>query len=372
LKERGLYYRDVLEKRRSTYFNEVAERKKEILQEKFRVLWEEKANLSDKIKCEDIENDMVRIITEQGNLPPIAELKKLIVFPYYYYRRFLGVINRKNMKRYFGRRVTVLFVDSRRENGKNNRQALIDYLIEKEKKLGRPPIKNDMVLDRVHNYMQYYRCFGGYKNALKAAGMNNRCLHKALIIEKEREKIIEGLKELGQRLNKTPDVDDVNNHTLFKADGCIQYFRSVNMALRAAGFRVKMSSGPPEVYSNEILLDYLKELAAVLGRVPTVKEIDDAGRYSCALYYKRFGTLRKAIELAGMVPNRILKTEEKYDKTVIVNFVRSFVAQYNKLPGLDDVKRELRVPQSALYKLFGSMGNLANEAGGNAGMSAVG
>lgn len=52
--------------------------------------------------------------------------------------------------------------------------------------------------------------------------------------------------------------------------------------------------------SDGALLGALRELAAKLGRTPTIPDMIEQGRYSHTLYYRYFGSYREACRLAGL------------------------------------------------------------------------
>lgn len=57
-------------------------------------------------------------------------------------------------------------------------------------------------------------------------------------------------------------------------------------------------------YSDEELLDHLRELAARLDRSPTMAEMDERGEYAADTYRRRFGSWNDALRLAGLEVNR--------------------------------------------------------------------
>lgn len=54
---------------------------------------------------------------------------------------------------------------------------------------------------------------------------------------------------------------------------------------------------------KEELIDYLKRLATKLGRTPTTQDILDHDGPTHTTFYRYFGSLQKAQELAGLIPN---------------------------------------------------------------------
>ena len=65
------------------------------------------------------------------------------------------------------------------------------------------------------------------------------------------------------------------------------------------------TGGPGRLYTDEELLNSLRELGKKLGHTPTCQDVISARPPSHTLYYKRFGSLRNAQRLAGFEPNRV-------------------------------------------------------------------
>jgi len=67
---------------------------------------------------------------------------------------------------------------------------------------------------------------------------------------------------------------------------------------------------PLFTYSNKMLLDRLRKLAAKLGRTPKRREIDKSECCpSSWTYYARFGSLIAALKKAGLKPTRLTRDQ---------------------------------------------------------------
>ena len=185
----------------------------------------------------------------------------------------------------------------------NHKQALLEHLKEKAKRLGRIPMKQDMNQDKKHHYMQYYRAFGSFKAALALAGMT--------IIATERRIKREGLKnemlaELRNFYNQygTWITDDTTIPCKYTYSEYVQQFKSMITASRKAGIPVPKQRSQTH-YSSEDLLNHIKMMQQQLGRNPHIKDLKNQDNYySCSLYARRFGSWNKALIVAGLEPNR--------------------------------------------------------------------
>jgi hypothetical protein len=89
-------------------------------------------------------------------------------------------------------------------------------------------------------------------------------------------------------------------------------------------------SGRPRKYTEEQLLGHLRQLAAKLGHTPSQVEIKKAGEYKISVYMTCFGSIAKAQQLAGLIPN------QKYNS--IENASRN-KARVTKEKCIEDLKR---------------------------------
>jgi hypothetical protein len=111
--------------------------------------------------------------------------------------------------------------------------------------------------------------------------------------------LIEMLVEYERVYGEIPKMNAIQANPDFpSAQTFVNYFGSWNKALKAAGMR--LNSAKSTRYSKEELIEYLKDLDDRLDRTPSYSDIDkDENTPSPSTYYKYFDTLRKAMELAG-------------------------------------------------------------------------
>lgn len=83
------------------------------------------------------------------------------------------------------------------------------------------------------------------------------------------------------------------------------------------------------MWTNEAMLEALRDLASELGETPSSKQINaqPCERIpTAAMFFRRFGSLRKAQELAGLIPNERLR--RTYVKTYPEEDVVRFMVEY--------------------------------------------
>jgi hypothetical protein len=111
------------------------------------------------------------------------------------------------------------------------------------------------------------------------------------------EEIVQQLVECAQRLGRSPSMREfsADSETTVHPQTVIEHFGSWNAAKRAAGLV------PRRFATREELLSLLKELGERLGRTPTSRDLDEhrGSMPSKSLYWHTFGSLTKALREAG-------------------------------------------------------------------------
>ena len=111
------------------------------------------------------------------------------------------------------------------------------------------------------------------------------------------EDIVQQLKSSAERLGRSPSMREfsADPETSVHPQTVIEHFGSWNAAKRAAGLV------PRRFATREELLQLLRELGERLGRTPTARDLDDqrGSMPSKSLYWHTFGSLTKALREAG-------------------------------------------------------------------------
>jgi hypothetical protein len=127
------------------------------------------------------------------------------------------------------------------------------------------------------------------------------------------------------------------------------------------GALAEFQSGIRRRYSDEQILEELRESAARLGRSPTMKEFaaDPGARVHPQTVIEHFGTWNAAKRAAGLMPRRFATREE------LVAQLRSLGGELGRTPTARDLDdRRGTMPSKSLYwHTFGSLTTALREAG---------
>ena len=304
--------------------------------------------------------------------------------------------------------------------------VLIQELREFARQLGRTPtikeVKKAFSEGLTHSEPTYYRVFGSFTAALKAAGLplnysqpftradlieqlNNlaatvgRSPSEADVMSASRkgtcarpntfkrvfgtfytalvearlaqpiteEVLVAQLQDLGRALGRLPshaDIDQAHGEGRCAAVSTfVRWFGSVRTARMAAGLGGKRVT---PINDDEVLLP-LKELAAKLGRSPTMSEVKAACRtgacYSANTYSRRFGTYHNALKAAGV---KITTRPATVHKGMLIKQLQDLTRQLGRTPTNDDIDEASKSREMSSRKTyvnhFGSMRAACEEA----------
>jgi Homing endonuclease associated repeat len=114
-------------------------------------------------------------------------------------------------------------------------------------------------------------------------------------------------------------------------------------------------------YTDEDILEELRQAAARLGRSPTMREFakDAEAKVHPQTVIEHFGTWNAAKRAAGLYPRRFLTREELLEQ------LRSLGGELGRTPTARDLaERRRALPSASLYAhTFGSLANALREAG---------
>ena len=172
------------------------------------------------------------------------------------------------------------------------------------------------------------------------------------------EELLEMLKEFTKKLGKTPIERDLRNDpSMPSGDTYERRFGSWNNALKAAGLQINNTD-----YSDEELIEMLREFAEKLGKTPSIKDLrKDPSMPSAKAYRDHFGKWNNALKAAGLQINLTYcdLTDEE-----MLEALRKLAEKLGKTPTHRDTKKESSMPSANAYiQRFGTWNNALKLAG---------
>ena len=115
--------------------------------------------------------------------------------------------------------------------------------------------------------------------------------------------------------------------------------------------------------SDDVLLDYLRKLAAEIDRTPTTKDLKGANGYpDLKTYIRHFGSWNKAVRLAGFRPIRRRKKRRGRTDGYFLRRLQKLATKLGRVPSQRDMSKAKGYPNSATYKKHFGSWNKALEA----------
>jgi len=154
----------------------------------------------------------------------------------------------------------------------------------------------------------------------------------------DKGKMIQALKIFYENNGRTPLYIDFSKGTP-NAATYSKYFGSWDNALKEAGLlEIKSPKRQPKVYSDEELLDKLKDYCIKYGKTKPRLDTNNDECHSNATYISRFGSMENALKLIGMEhlwgdKNKFIK---QWTREEIINELIKFCKENNRFPKTDD------------------------------------
>ena len=127
-----------------------------------------------------------------------------------------------------------------------------------------------------------------------------------------KEKMIQKLRDFYEENGRTPVYEDFSKGTP-NAKTYGKYFGSWDDALGLAGLlEIKNPKRQPKMYSDEELLNNLKDYCIKYGSSIPVSNTSEDESYSYCTYIKRFGSMKNALRLINM--SNLWEDKDKYSK----------------------------------------------------------
>lgn len=112
--------------------------------------------------------------------------------------------------------------------------------------------------------------------------------------------MIQDLKAFATELGKTPTKRDIDEYGPHYAKLYQNEFGSWNAAIEAANLKPNLIHD----ISQEELLDDIERVAGVLGKTPTLDEMDRFGKYSGQTYKNKLDSFVESLERLGLQPSQ--------------------------------------------------------------------
>ena len=172
--------------------------------------------------------------------------------------------------------------------------------------LGHMPSKREVKSDEfMPSYNAYLKRFGSWKEVLQIVYAEERVLTKYT-----NKQLLDELRDFAEHLGHTPTISEtIRDELMPSTDTYIRRFGSWGEAIKAA-LDIQIQLRP--TWTDEVLLQELRDFSEIMGRSPTTMELDsDELTPSSSTYLKKFGSFANALELAGLGSPRHLWSLEQ-------------------------------------------------------------
>lgn len=179
-------------------------------------------------------------------------------------------------------------------NQKISEDELINELQRLAEELDRVPAERHINQMAKYGRNTYRRRFGGWNEALEAAGLEPNRENAT------KRELIESLQNVAEELGHPPTIQEADQYTEWCKSTYKRRWESWTEAIAAAGLdetQVRQYNIP-----EDNLIDEIRTVSAKVERAPRKHEMDEYSQYSGVTYQKRFESWSKALEIAGFEP----------------------------------------------------------------------
>lgn len=171
------------------------------------------------------------------------------------------------------------------------------------------------------------------------------------------EDLLDEIRRLNEELGHPPSLQEFRNHGTYSATTYYNRFGSWSEAVERAGFE---SSEPERRIATSDLLDELQRLADEHGSPPSVKLMNEHGKYSASAYKRRFGSWNEALEAAGFDPQAF---DSKIPESALVAELRELAANSDSPPTFEEMEKDGDYGARTYIRRFGSWNEALAYAG---------
>lgn len=181
-----------------------------------------------------------------------------------------------------------------------------------------------------------------------------------------RDELLEALRSLARKTGRSPRIVDLKEADGFPSvNQYLSAFGSWNKAKEAAGLQTFRKEGRGEPYSDEELLNKLRELDRHTDGLVTKEDMQEAEETPSAItYQRRFGSWNKAKKLAGLETIQPDETKPQYSDEELLAMLRTLSRKLGRSVTIPDLERAEGYPEPSTFEQrFGSW-NKAKKAAG--------
>ncbi|MDP3991712.1 MAG: DEAD/DEAH box helicase family protein [Candidatus Colwellbacteria bacterium] len=240
-------------------------------------------------------------------------------------------------------------------------EELIERLQWLTRELGHQPSHRELrkVSKEINGFptiLPFLRAFGNLDEAFEAAGLSRRRGIEKYKSSYTEDEIVSYLQSLAKQLGKTPSAADVGQASAGgKGPGSsaiARRFGSFNAALEAAGLLPLKRN-----YTDEELIDLLRQCAEEIGKVPGKQDLLHHGWPSPNTYRQHFGSYAIALERAGLTPTARSIARSIYSFEDIVRAVRKVAENLGRVPTLGEYESLRAVGEPTRYTISRRLGD---------------
>jgi superfamily II DNA or RNA helicase len=235
------------------------------------------------VREEELIENYKMVRNELGKIPTITQLKELGRYGIHHYKNSFG--GYKEFLRHIGEKTV--------------KEQLIEEYIKVKEVLSRQPTAKEFSEHSLWTWNSIDNHFGGWNKFLIAVGEKPLKEKRLSRVNKRnilKQDLVDAYFKLKEKLGRQPETLDIRDEGEFSVVSYTNHFGSWNAFLIEIGEPVLRQVKP---LTKEELVGAYYELKEMLGRSPNSMDMKRDGKYSDAVYYRKFGSWNNFLEYIG-------------------------------------------------------------------------
>lgn len=293
------------------------------------------------ISNEELLDELNRLANSLEKTPSIKEMDEMGKYSGTTYRTRFGTWNEA---------VLAAGLEPNAEEYNLSDTDLMESLKEFALKLGHTPTQKEMRQEGPHASSTYVTRFGTWNEAVQEAGLEPNIQHSKL----SDEDLLNELKRVTEIFGKIPTQGQFEEESDISISTYYNHFDAWEVAIKRCDFEDDYDTPSEFEISTTDLLDEIKYLTSVLGRAPTITEMDELGAYSERTYRRRFESWKRSLEKANVNDNEQTRDKTQITEQELLAALRTLADELGRPPSFEDMHDHGKYGAATYLYRFGS------------------
>lgn len=196
----------------------------------------------------------------------------------------------------------------------------------------------------------YVEQFETWEQALQSADLEKDRINSKFTVQD----LIDEIRRVADICGHIPTIEEFDDKSEISSSTYYNHFGSWQSAIDESDLMDEYE--PPCLFDiqSEDLLDEIRRLTSVLGRAPTIAEMNELGEYSERTYQRRFGSWLQSLETAGVADDKQEPEKTQISKEELLSSLQAVARKLDRSPSFEDMREHGKYGPTTYSYRFGS------------------